>query len=514
MKALAGTVLVAAHAVAFVVLADRVRGTDLAIEVRAPLAAPAPSIDGVVPPAIADRVTTRLDGTGPGLVRRTWSTTYRGGYTRSVGAAQLVGPFQDPATPACVGRVVVGQALLDDGAASPGTVAGEMKKTLDAELRGESFLGIGDFRRVSQLAVRWAQVREHPEDFWLVRVAPHGYVRVTATLQFDRVGVPLTLTLVPEPAETDLRFRIAARAELEFGNRFVQWISDKLGGDRFASRLARRQIDGALITALAPPPPFELPDGQVLQFGYCRDAPEIVEGAYGALPFSLRIGTVAADPAILPPRRGSARKTPLAPGSELAIDLDLDALNAMLFELWRSGFLDRRLAAAGLDRRFNDDPIVTEFLSIRISPPRLALPPVISPGPHGLRMHTDARVTIADGARSTVGRVWSGFDIRFAPGAIEPVAVDLGELELSCEARATVLVPCYADLVAALRDRRGEFHDELTATLATVIADVFVDRRLGGSGLPADLLIRGATAQLNDNASLHLDLDATLVTSP
>jgi hypothetical protein len=517
MRAALGLVLVAAHGVAFVALASHYRGTELAVEVEGPLASPALALAGTVPPAIADRVTTSLDGEPPGLVRRTWSITYRGGFTRTVGAAQLVGPFQDPEARACVGRVVVGQPLLDDGKAGPGTVAGEMAKRLDDELSGESFFGIGDFVRVEGLALRWAQLAAHPEDAKLVKDAPHGYVRATATLVFERVGVPLTVVLVPSPSPTELTFRIVARAELDFGNRFVQWLSDKLGGDRFATRLARREIDGALLTALAPPPPFELPGGQILRFGFCAGPAEIIEGSHGALPFSIELGRVAGDPSILPPRRGPAPHRAIAPGAALAIDLDLDALNALLYELWRSGDLDRRLAAAGLDRRFNTDPLVRELLSIRISPPRLALPPVLAPGAHGLRMSTDARVAISDGSRTTIGRVWGGLDFSFAPGTVEPIAVDLGALALSCERTATTLVPCYADLVGALRERRGEFHPELTATFARLLADLFVDRRLGASGLPADLVIRAATARLArtaDNASLHLDLDASLVASP
>ena len=152
----------------------------------------------------------------------------------------------------------------------------------------------------------------------------------------------------------------------------LQWASDKLGGDAFATRLARREIDAALITTLAPPPPFELPDGQMLRFVYCDGPPEIVDGVSGALPFAVAIGTAAGAPPdgqppgrpLLPPRRGPAPHVPLGNGT-LAIDLDLDGANALMYELWRSGLLDRRLADAGLDRRFNSDPIVTEFLTIQ-----------------------------------------------------------------------------------------------------------------------------------------------------
>jgi len=451
-------------------------------------------------------------------VRRTWAVRYRGGFERAVGAAQLVGPFQDPAARACTGRVAVSQRLLDDGRAGPGTIAAEMARALDAELAGESYLGVGDYRRVEGLSLRWAALASHPEDMFLVGAAPHGYVRAAARLVFDRLEVPLVIALVPRPTPTELRFEVAVRAGLDLGNRVLQWVSDRLGGDAFATRLAQRQIDDGLALALQPPPPFELPGGQTIAFGYCADPPEIVENSWGALPFSVELGRDSPVPGVLPPRRGRAPRAPLAAGAELAIDLDLDALNALLFELWRTGFLDRRLADAGLDRRFNADPTVAELLSIRISPPSLALPPVLAPTARGLRLSAEARVTIADGPTSTIGRVWGGLDFAFARRVDEPVSVDLGALSLSCERTPSTLVPCYADLIAAMRDRGGELHGELTQTFARLLSDIFAGRRLEHPGLPAALVIHAAAPRVLSapssappNASLHLDLDAALI---
>lgn len=513
-----GLAIAAAHAAGFAVLAERCRGPELAVELRAPLASPVLALDGAVPDAIAARVETGLSGAPPGLVRRTWTVRYRGGHARSIGASQLVGPFQDPAARACTGRIAVSQRLLDDGRAGPGTVAAEMAKALDAELRGESYVGIGDYQRVEGLSLRWAQLASHPMDVFLVGPAVHGYVRATARLVFDRIEVPLVIALVPVTGARELRFQISVAAELDLGNRVLQWISDRLGGDGFATRLAQRQVDDGLVAVLAPPPPFELPGGQTLAFGYCSDPPEIVEGAWGALPFTVELGRAARDPQVLPPRRGRAPRAPLAQTAALGIDLDLDALDALLFELWRTGFLDRRLAEAGLDRRFNEDPIVTELLSLRISPPTLALPPTLAPTARGLRLQAEARVAISDGPATTVGRVWGGLDFTFGRRVGEPVSVDLGALELSCERGEATLVPCYADLVAAVRDRGGAFHGELTQAFAGLISELFVDRRLEDPGFPAALVIRAATPSVTaaagagiPNASLHLDLDAALV---
>ncbi len=520
MRAALGLAVVAAHAAAFLGLAARCRGTELSVEVAAPAASEALAIVGVVPAALTDRVVEDVaDGAppGPGLHRKRWSVAYRGGFERAVGAAQLVGPFQDPTHPACTGRVVVAQRLLDDGRAGPGTVAAEMAKSIDAELRGERIFPIGDYQRIDQLSLRWAQLAAHPEDLAMVGAAPHGYVRVSLTVRFARVDVPLVIALVPQPATTELTFRIATRAELEFGNRVAQWLSDKLGGDKLATRLARRQLDQVLARALAPPPPFELAGGQRLRFGYCSDPLEIVDGAWGALPFAVQIERDEREPTILPPRRGPAPRATIAPTAALAIDLDVDALNALLFELWRGGFLDRQLVAAGLHTRFNADPIVTELLSIRISPIHLALPPVIAATSSGLRLAADARLAIAGGGEgSTTGRLWGGLDFRFATSGIDAVAVDLAALELSCERGPTTLIPCYADLVAALRGRGADLHGALTTAFTRLLSDLFVERRLAAAGLPAELVIQRAVPRITtsgQNASLHLDLDASLRTS-
>jgi hypothetical protein len=514
VKGLVGIGVVAAHAIAFFAVVPSFRTTDLRIDIP-PALSVGPEPAGTLPDGLEDRAVHELLGTA-GLRHARYSVTYRGGFTRSVGVSGLVGPFQDPAKPACTGRVVVGQKLLDDGTAGPATIAGEIKRTLAAELDGESFTGIGKFEGVDEVSLRWAQLAGHPEDWGTVEEAPHGYVRATAKLEFDRLDVPLVIALVPQVSRGGLDFKVNVRAHLELGNSALQWISDRIGGDKLATRLARRQIDSQLVTALAPPPPFDLPGGHRLTFGYCDGPPEIIDGYSGALPFSIEIGTIGKDPRILPPRRGPAIHTPIPSTGSVAIDLDLDAANALLFELWRAGFLDKQLAEAGLDKRFNTDPIVTEFLSLRISPPVLALPPVLGVGKHGLQLFADARVTIADGDTKTIGRVWGGLDFGFGKPAgkkVETVPVDLGALELSCEESPTRLVPCYADLVSAMRDRGADFHGELTRTFAKLLADIFVDQRVGASGLSADLVIRRVTPSAvfsGDNGSLHLELDSVL----
>jgi hypothetical protein len=507
--AVIGLVLVAAHAVAFVVWVPGCRRPELTLEVPRDLVGG----DGGVLPEDIEHARVTTSGSRPGLHYKRYTVDYRGGFERSVGVASLVGPFQDPARAQCSGRIVVGQRLLDDGNAGPGTIAGEMAKNIAAELAGEEIAGAGEFKRVEKTTLQWAELVKHLEDMPLVAAAPFGYVRATTTLVFDNLSIPLVVALIPEPALGALRFRIAAHAQVKFDNRVLDWLSDKLGGDKLATRFARREIDNALVTTLAPPPPFDIPGGGKLTFGYCEGVPEIVDGVSGALPFAVAIGTVAAAPKILPPRRGPAPHVPLGNGT-LAIDLDLDGANALLHELWRSGLLDQQLASAGLDRRFNTDPLVTELLTLQISTPVLALPPLLATSGDKLQMFADARLTIRDGTEQTVGRVWGGLDFKLAPAAAEAVAVDLGALELSCERSPTTLVPCYADLVAAMRDRGSDFHGELTRVFAGLLDDIFVDQRVGASGLSADLVIRGVTVSTitaDSNGSLHLELAAALV---
>jgi len=478
VKTAIGIALVAAQAAAFVALARP--GTDLQVELAAPT-----SIEGRVSLARAVETTDA----GP-LAHRRWTVTYRGGYTRAVGATALVGPFQDPAAPPCGGRVVVGEALLEQLAAPLGTM-------LDAELRGTHVPAAGDYVRVDHVALAFASDRAFERSF--VGDAPHGYIRATADIVFARVTVPIIVALVPERSGT---FRVGAHAGFDLDNRVLDWINDELGGDKLATRLARRQIDGALATTLAPPPPFSLGDGQELAFTYCDGDVDIVDGEYGALPFAVVIH--GRDVALVP------GTLPAPHATSLALDLAPNALDALLAELWRSGWLDRRLTEVGLDRKFAEDPTVAQFLSVRISPPHLALPPVITASAGGLRLAADARVTIHDGDTATTGRIYGALDFTFAEPA-RAVAIDVGALELACERTPTTLVPCYADLVDALRERGPEFHGALTDAFGKIVGDIFVERRLGDGRLPADLAIRRARPALA-GGTLHLELDAAVVT--
>jgi hypothetical protein len=520
----AGAALVAAHALALPVLVRHFARPDLDVVVTGPTAAPAWALAGAPPAALIPRVAVALDdagpGTpGPGLHRLRWTVRYRGGFERSVGAVQLVGPFQDPARPPCSARVVVGQRFLDDGHAGPGTVAHAVAAALTTELRGLSQFPVGDFTGVHDVTVRWATRAAHPEDAGLLaRGDPDGYARATATIELDRVTVPVVVALVPRLDADRLRFAIRVRARLDFGNRVINWVSRELDGDAFATRLAKEQLDAGLIAALGPPPPLDLGRGRTLRFDYCGRPPEVADGAWAALPLAVVLGSAVGPDHILPPALGPApHPMPPAAGT-VTLDLDLDAVNAILFELWRTGFLDGVLDAEGLDRRFNRDPDVARLLSVRLSPLRLPLPPVVTARAGGLRLAAEALVTIGDGDHAVLGRIWGGLDFRFprAPAPALGVDVALGPLELSCAPSPRERVPCYADLVAQLRGRTGQLHGVLTEAFARILTDLFVERHVTATGVPGELVIHSVRARAvpaapgSPNALVRLELAASL----
>jgi hypothetical protein len=479
VRAALGVAIVVANLAAFAAIAQHGKGTELAVDLR----------DGSVPAPIADRVQRDAEPDAPGLRRTRWRVAYRGGHVREVGATALVGPFQQPG--ACTGRVVVGQKLLDK-------LAPITAKLVERELAGTHILGLGSFVRVDDATLRWARLETHLYDAALVAGA-RAYVRATATVRFERVAVPVTIVLVPVRDGAKLRFRVGVHAELRFANRVIEWLNEKLPTDELASKLAGEELDAALVTTLAPPPPVELGDGQTLRFTYCDGPIEVEDNAWGALPFA-----VAFDGSPVHFAAGS-RVAPRA-DTTLALDLDVDALDAMLVELWRTRWLDRRLAEAGLDRKFAEDATVAQYLSVRVGSPTLALPPVLEPAGDHLRLAADARIAIRDGDVATTGRLFGAVELTL------PARVKLAPLELACERTPMTLVPCYADLVAGLAARSDELDGVLAARFAELVRQIFAGRRLAVGDVPVALGVRGATLELAPGArSVHVELDAELL---
>src|SRR5688500_9678141 len=185
LATLAGIAIVVAHGAGFAWLAQHSGGSELTVEV----------------PALVVRDAS--PGTTPGLHRKHWSTTYRGGHVRDVGATELVGPFQDPKAPACSGRVVVGQRLLD-------AMAPVMKDVVTSELRGMGIFPVGAFKQIKSLALEWARAESSPGDRRLLGKdgAPDGYVRANATVIFERGDIDMLVAFIPQRDATSLKFRI------------------------------------------------------------------------------------------------------------------------------------------------------------------------------------------------------------------------------------------------------------------------------------------------------------------
>lgn len=538
----AGIAIAAAHAAAIPALVGATARPPLEVAWSGTLAADAPT-DGHT----SARASATRDGDAPGLVWNRWTVAYRGGIERSVGISQLVGPFQDPAAPPCSGRLVVGHRLLDDGTAGapsgapappsvrePSTVAGVIAAELERELKGTALTGAGAFRRVERVTARWAAFEAHPRDVAMFgrdamrAPVPTGMLRADALLVYDRVRVPVTIGALPRIDGGSLGFTIGVRARLDFDNDVLDWVNTRVGGDRLVSRLAAGQLDTALLSALGPPPPLTLPGGPTLTIELCPDrAVEVRDGAWAAVPLRWKLGAPidARDggPAIRPPLRGGVA-FPDPGDAALTLDLDLDALNGLLFELWRSGWLDARLDDLAAHERFNHDETVATYLTLRLSPLRLRLPPTLRALP-GDRMALDvaARVDIADGALITPAHAWASLAIRLgsppspSPAAPAPsITADVGvtALELSCEPSPGRLTPCYGDVVGAIRDAAPSTHTTLADTLTATLTQIFVGRRLSAPGAPAIvhlLAARAATlAPSADQRVLRVELDATL----
>ena len=516
----AGVALAAAHAALVPLLVDATGRPALEVRWPGPLVAEDAATGAPSAPAVASQ-----DGGAPGLVWNKWTVRYRGGVERSVGAVQLVGPFQDPAAPPCSGRLVVGQRLLDDGQrpSGAGTIAAIIAGELQRELAGQSFVGAGAFVRVDDVRAAWATFLEHPMEVSLFPQAafrapvPVGYFRATAIIVFDRVRVPVVIGAVPriDPAPaapaaattataTSLGFTIGVRARLDFGNRTLDWLNTRVGGDQLLTRAVSAQLDTALLAALGAPPPLELPGGHTLVVELCPDrAVDVAEGAWAAVPLRWKLGAAVADPAggppVRPPRRGPVAFSEPPAGAAITLDLDLDALDGLLFELWRTGWLDERLDEIAAHERFNQHELVATYLTLRVSPLRLLVPPTLRPtAGGGLALDLALRVDIADGQLVTPGLAWATLGLALRDDDDAFIAADVGvtALELSCEPSPGRLRPCYGDVVAAIRDAAPGAHAQLAGALTSALTGVFAPRRLDAAGSPAVLDISGARARI------------------
>ncbi len=462
------------------------------------------SIDGqvldeqVLDGQVLDGQRVPLGADEPGMHRVEWSVRYRGGFERRVGATQLVGPFQDPADPPCALRVFVGQSFIDRGPSSGGTVAAFLRQIAAGQMAGFEQWPIGLFRSVSDLEMRWVAWRDIAGERRRAAIVeasegrPAGILQVSLTLQFDDGEVPLWFALIPRLDGQSVRLHTHVEAQLDLENRVYQWIADLLDAEEWVSDMAGQEIDNALIDAFGLPPPLSLPGGHELRFAYCESEPiEIVTGRYAAVPMRLAPRSGPASDSTSPPGtapvmlgtgRTNAREDAMSSEAPLAISFDINAINGVLHELWRSGFLDEQLGQAGLAERFNSDRLVRELLSVRIGEPRLTLPPTleIGSGDPEFTLGIDTELQIEDGKSTMAARLFG--TVGFAFGERAPAGLvarlTLDDLALTCHPGAGLLEPCYSNLVAAFRDRAEDVHGVLSRSFTALFETIALGRAI------------------------------------
>jgi hypothetical protein len=499
---LCGAALLAAHAAALPLLVARAERPSLIVDVGAPRRAAGERLEvaAALPDGLAARTALYLDGqkvgpagflpelvrrpVAPGLHRIEWRAGYRGGVERRVGWSQLTGPYQDPAHPPCGARILFGQRLLDDGAAGPGTLAHLVAGLIDRELDGFDRWPVGSYQRVKSLALAWVG----PQG------GARGHLRVAVDLALSAATIGLTVELAPRIERGELVLEPHTEARVDLDNPVYQWAVDLVHGDQILSRLARRQIAGALDDLLTVPPPLDLGGGRRLELAFCegRDV-EIASGQYAAVWLAARLDQAAlagaargraAGPVLLPAEPPLATRPLAAP---IAIELDGNGLNGLLYVLWATGYFEDALAEAGVVDRFHRDPVVADLLSVRVRGPILPLPPTVSaarrPGA-SYELAIASSFWLADGDLLTPAHLFgrAGFELR---PRIADLALTLGELGLTCEPEPGRLAPCYPELAAALIARAPELHGDLSAWFARVMTELLVGRDLTPPDAPA-----------------------------
>lgn len=529
LAATLGAALFGAHVLGFPTLIDRVGGDGLQIRSEAPRIGDTLDMSGTWPEHLGDRVKVEvrpggLSADGPGMHRIEWSVRYRGGFERRVGRTQLTGPFQDLAAPPCALRLVLGQRFLDGidhgqrrsnsqksvrkGAPGrlddlletlidepqPGSLAHLIASMVQEQMDDFDQWPIGEFRGIGGVRMRWVRTEDIDDGKLRAAIAlagqkaaaktpVGGVLRTLLSLKFEDGNVPVWISIVPVIGPSGLSLSANVRAEVDLDSWFYQWIADLFDGDDLATSTAKNELDYALASALGLPPPIELGRGHRLRFAYCDSEPiDVVTGRYAAIPIRLvHETTTGSAPILFGP---AVRDRPLDMPAPMAIEFELDAMNGILNELWRSGFLDQALAELSLAERFNQDPLVRELLSVRILDVKLAMPPTLwqsaRPSPD-LFLGVEADIAISDRGQVTPAHLFGAVGIGFRTGASDtPLVAELtlSELSLTCEPEPGLLTPCYNDLVQAFRDRAGDIHGELSQRFTALYNRIVVGRRI------------------------------------
>ncbi len=499
----AGAVLVGLHVLVLAGLLARCQrpGLTLAVPAEATaLLAPDGRLgdDARLPAGLAERVRLTVDGAevAPGVPpslragvhRVEWQAAYRGGFVHKVGRTVLAGPLQDPAHPPCGVRLVVGQALLDE--LEPILVA-----RVSAGLRGQ--LG---FRKVEDAElVLDAGDAKHP-----------AAIALSMVLKFSQGRVPVSVRVVPRLAGGQLTLAAEVLARVKLESRVLAEAVELFGQterlNRAARDVARGEVDkvlGPVAAFLAAPPPVPLGRGRVLALAYCpAEAITIVHARSLSVPLAVPVMPMASGllPVLLP-----ERPPPGPPDSPIAIDVSLDAANAILHQMWASGALDVLVAEQGLERTFNESAEVRDLLTVRAGVPTLALPPTLEASgipSRPISLSIEAELALLDGALRTTARLYGrvALDLRSDARLAVVADVDVTDLALTCVPAPGRLAPCYVALFEAARARSADLHPPIAAALVRWFEHLVADRQLGGLAGAPRFVLTGArlTPRIDD----------------
>ncbi len=458
-----GAFVLAAHAALFVLAVDACRRPGLRVEVATgTTAAPA---------------TKRVVGHGPGVERTEWRVRYRGGFERSVGVTRLLGPAQDLDDPPCDVRLHIGQAFLDDGKASPGTVAYFLERELNEALHGEKIWGVGRFEKVSYIAMRWTDARG-------------GAVRIDLKVRFSKASLPVTIHAMPVIEDRVLRWETETKASVRFQGRarkfFVALFRLQDDADDIATGESTKEVHrvtARINDALGAPPPVELGDGRALQVVYCDEPVRVVDRTMATIPFAI-VPLDRGKPLPVHRSRTDESVPALDGAAPLTMDMDLDAINAVLHFLFATGALDEEIERAGVKDWFNEASMVKRFLSVRIDDLRLAMTPDVAlhGGPRApFEIAAEARLVLVDGDQRTAARLFGrvAFDLDSDDeGRLRP-RLHLDELALSCEPSPGILEPCYGAVVEAARRHAPELHGPVADALSVQFDSMLRGRNFG-----------------------------------
>lgn len=535
----AGVALIAVHVAMFGVLGERCSGTSLQVKVKAPRSADKLTMRFDVPKAIQHRVKTYLDGkpadlatatAGPGMHRAEWRVRYAGGFERRVGFTQLVGPYQEPAKPACASRMYVGQSFLDDGKQSEGTAVALVKKIIEREMKGFSQWPAGGFDGIRELSARWIDIDNETWsddlsttiNFENLKDRPTGYLGISAHVRLENASIKLKIGVVPRIRGKEIALKAYVDASVKLDNRVYNWVAKRFDVDNRVGKQVQDEMSSALADVITLPPPVPLPGGRKLSFMYCPTGKiRVVQDRHAMIPLALRLD--GAHPGVLPVRLGKSKSIDDVPRTApLSFEFELDTINAILYYLWHTNFLDDQLKTRGrIEERFNENSIVKELLSIRLENIRLSLPPTATAtgnapgkGP-AFQIAAAATMDIRDPKGVTNANVFSTIGFDFVGGDTNKLVAKLTfrDLEVTCEPKRGLLKPCYSDIVDVMRERSDALHGELTRQFTDTFNQLVLNRDVGSANAVAGFHIDKARVYARPNGltgTIRVDIQGAI----